>query len=436
MTYTEALEYIHSVNWTFCNPGLSRISTLCEALGHPERDLKFIHVAGTNGKGSFCSMTDSILRSAGYRVGLFTSPYVERFNERMRIDGCDIPDATLAEIVEKIKPICDAMDDKPTEFELITAIAFVYFSSQKCDFVVLECGLGGRLDSTNIIESPLLSVITGIALDHTAILGDTIEKIAYEKAGIIKSGIPVLFGGDSDEALSVISSRATELSAPLYLSSDTAIENESFSFSGTRFFADGYGELEISLLGRYQIKNARNVLSAIGILKSLGVNIPNEAVREGLKNAVWHARFELLCESPIVIYDGAHNREGVDALYSSVKEYFGSTRVICLSGSLADKDYNHTAQIISRIASRAYTLTPPNPRALSSEGFARCIESYGTPAVPSDSIPSAVKKAFLDAKESNMALIFFGSLYTYGEVKREIKHLWGLPDLGITEQKL
>ena len=420
MTYSEAIEYIHSVNWTFCKPGLSRISMLCEALGHPERNLKFIHVAGTNGKGSFCSMTDSVLRAAGYRVGLFTSPYVERFNERMRVDGQDIPDNTLAEIVEKIKPICDAMEDKPTEFELITAIAFVYFSSQKCDFVVLECGLGGRLDSTNIIEKPLVSVITGIALDHTAILGDTIEKIAYEKAGIIKAGVPVVFGGDDRSAEEVISSRARELGSSLILSRATTLSDVSFSLSGTRFTTEEYGELSISLLGRYQIKNARNVLSAISVLKSLGVKIPDGAVRGGLRSAVWHARFERLSDEPLVIYDGAHNGEGVDALYSSVKEYFGDTRVICLSGSLADKDYQHTADIISRIAARAYTITPDNPRALCASDFAKCIEARGVSAYPSDTIPDAVRRAYLDAKGNGMALICFGSLYTYGEVRREI----------------
>lgn len=420
MNYNETLDYIHSVSWTFCKPGLSRISELCKALGNPEKNLKFIHVAGTNGKGSFCSMTDSVLRAAGYRVGLFTSPYVVRFNERMKVDGEDIPDTELAKIVERIKPICDAMSDKPTEFELITAIAFVYFSSQKCDFVVLECGLGGRLDSTNIIDSPILSVITGIALDHTAILGDTVEKIAYEKAGIIKQGVPVLYGGEDADAERVIRARADDMTSPVYLSSDMKIANVRTSLSGTDFDSDDYGDLHISLLGKYQIKNARNVLSAIKILKSLGVEIPEEAVRLGLSRAVWHARFEVLCNDPVVIYDGAHNSEGVDALYLSVKEYFGDAPLYCLSGTLADKDYHHTAEIISRIATRAYTITPDNPRALSSENFAKCISDLGVDAYPSSSIKEAVRRAFDGAKQAGVPLICFGSLYTYGEVAEEI----------------
>lgn len=420
MNYGEALEYIHSVSWTFCKPGLSRISELCAELGHPEDGLKFIHVAGTNGKGSFCSMTDSILRSAGYKVGLFTSPYVIRFNERMRVDGEDISDLELAEIVEMIKPICDKMQDKPTEFELITAIAFVYFSRHNCDFVVLECGLGGRLDSTNIIKTPILSVITGIALDHTAILGDTPEKIAAEKAGIIKPKVPVVFGGEGDSVTEVIAARAREMGSTLYLARDFEPTGVSLDLSGASFDAFGYKGLHISLLGKYQVKNARNVLLAMEILKKSGVEISEAAIRLGLKRAVWHARFEVLSREPLVIYDGAHNREGVDALLASVREYFSDTSVICLSGTLADKEYDHTAEVITEIAARAYTITPDNPRALSAADFASYIESLGTKAYPSDSIADAVARAYRDAEQSGLPLICFGSLYTYGEVAKEI----------------
>ena len=186
MNYNEAIEFIHSVNNYFCKPGLQRIKALCDFLGNPQDDLKFIHVAGTNGKGSFCSMLDSVLREAGYKVGLFTSPYIKDFNERMRVGGENIPNDTLARLTEKAKAVADKMADPPTEFELITAIAFEYFKEEQCDVVVLEVGMGGKLDATNIIDDSLLSIITGIDLDHTAFLGDTIEKIAEEKAGIFK----------------------------------------------------------------------------------------------------------------------------------------------------------------------------------------------------------------------------------------------------------
>ena len=195
MTYSEALQYIHSINWTFTKPGLERIGELCEKLGNPQKELKFVHVAGTNGKGSFCTMLDSVLHAAGYKTGLFTSPYIKEFGERIRYCGENISCDDLSRITEYVKPIADSMEDKPTEFELITAIGLEYFRRKECDVVILEAGMGGRLDSTNIIESSLLSVITGIALDHTAYLGDTVEKIAAEKAGIIKRGGSVLFGG-------------------------------------------------------------------------------------------------------------------------------------------------------------------------------------------------------------------------------------------------
>ena len=214
MNYEEALEYIHGISWTFCKPGLERISALCKALGDPQKKLKFIHIAGTNGKCSTSAMLESVLRESGYKTGLFTSPYIRTFNERMRVDGENISDGELAEITEYVRPFADDMTDKPTEFELISAIAFEYFSRNNCDVVVLEAGMGGRLDSTNVIDSALLSIITGIALDHTAFLGDTVEKIAAEKAGIIKCGCPVLFGGEDDAAERVIRERAAEMNAP------------------------------------------------------------------------------------------------------------------------------------------------------------------------------------------------------------------------------
>ena len=235
MNYQEALEYIHSINWAFCKPGLERIGELCEKLGHPERKLKFIHVAGTNGKGSFCSMTESVLRAAGYKTGLYTSPYIKEFDERMQINGENISNDELVELTEYVKPIADSMEDKPTEFELITAVAFEYFARNNCDVVVLEAGLGGRLDSTNIIDTPVLSVITGIALDHTAILGDTVEKIAAEKAGIIKKGVPVIFGGDDDTAAQVIKAKADEMGSEFIRVDYEKLKNVNATLDGTDF---------------------------------------------------------------------------------------------------------------------------------------------------------------------------------------------------------
>jgi len=416
MNYQEALSYIHSINWTFCKPGLERISELCERLGNPQNDLKFIHVAGTNGKGSFCSMLDSVLREAGYRVGLYTSPYIKEFNERMRFDGENISDDELASITELIRPIADQMSDKPTEFELITAIAFEYFKRKKCDVVILEAGLGGRLDSTNVIKTPILSVITGIALEHTEILGDTVEKIAAEKAGIIKNAIPVMFGGDDDAANGVISQKAAEMGSKYTRVDRSTLKIIKSDLEGTRFSFGARNDLFISLLGTYQTQNASNVLTAIDILNQNGFNISENAVKNGLASAKWCARFEIICRDPLVIYDGAHNPQGVDNAVLSIKQYFGDTKVCILSGVMRDKDYNYMASRISTVAERVFTVTPDNPRSLPAAEYAEVFESMGVSAQGFDSMEAAVKAAKEYAKNNNKALVCLGSLYMYGEV--------------------
>ncbi len=415
MTYEEALEYIHGISWTFCKPGLERISELCERLGNPERSLKFIHVAGTNGKGSFCSMTDSVLRKAGYKVGLYTSPYVLEFNERMRVDGKNISNDTLAEITEYVRPIADAMKDKPTEFELITAIAFEFFKREGCDVVVLEAGMGGRLDSTNVIRNPLLSVITGIALDHTAFLGDTVEKIAAEKAGIIKDGSPVLFGGDPVPR-AVISEIAKERGSELFTPDYTLIEGLSASLSGSRFSYKTHRGIMISLLGLYQPKNAALVLEAVDILRARGMDIPEEAVLSGLADASWNARFEIIKKEPLVIFDGAHNPQGITSAVESIAHYFRGSKVIVLTGVLSDKDYRFIAKKLSEVADRAFTITPDNPRALSAEEYAGILDENGVLATPMSSISEALSAAVAEAKSSGKPLVCLGSLYTYGDV--------------------
>ena len=318
MNYTEALEYIHSVNWTFCKPGLERITALCEALGDPQKDLKFIHVAGTNGKGSFCSMTESVLRAAGYKTGLYTSPYIKVFNERMQVCGEMISNEELASLTEYVKPIADAMTDKPTEFELITAIAFEYFKRHKCDVVVLEAGMGGRLDSTNIIREPRLSVITGIALDHTAFLGDTVEKIAAEKAGIIKDKSPILWGGDDMSARAVIETTAREKGSEFFFVDYEKLQNINATLDGTTLDFCEHKDIKIALLGLYQPKNTAVVLSAVDILRKEGMDIPESAVKKGLLAARWQARFEILSREPLVIFDGAHNPQGIDSAVMSI----------------------------------------------------------------------------------------------------------------------
>ena len=288
LNYSEALQYIHSVSGHFCKPGLERISVLCEALGHPEEDLRFIHVGGTNGKGSFCAMTESILRAAGYHTGLFTSPYVKEFNERMRIDGQNISNDELVALTERVRLVADAMEDKPTEFELITAIALLYFKEHACDVVVLEVGLGGRLDSTNIIKLPVLSVVTGIDFDHTELLGDTLEAIATEKGGIIKPRCPVLYGGVDPTVRKTLEQIADDRNAPFYTVDRSRLTSKRFFTDGTVLDFGNFLDLKFPLLGTYQLQNVATVLTAMEILrKNQLFALTEDKIRKGLATVKW-----------------------------------------------------------------------------------------------------------------------------------------------------
>ena len=416
MTYTEALSYIHTNFWQGSKPGLERTRTLLDLMGNPQKYLKFIHVAGTNGKGSFCAMLSSILIEAGYKVGTYTSPYILRFNERMKVCGKDIPDETLARLTESIRPMADRMEEKPTEFELITAIAMAYFNEENCDVVVLECGMGGRLDSTNIISTSLLSVITGISLDHTAFLGDSVEKIALEKAGIIKDGRPVLFCQDNKVAEDIIRFEAEKKNAPFLSLAKRKAEIEKTSLEGTVFHLGERKDLFLPLLGNYQVHNAENVLFAVDLLKEQGFVIPETSVFEGLKKVRWPARYEIISKDPVILYDGGHNPEGVDSAVESTKRYFSDNPPILVTGVMADKDYHYMASRMAEIASFVYCITPENPRALSGKVFAETFRSLGVYAEESLSPEEALTQAIKKAKDENKAILCLGSLYMYGEI--------------------
>ncbi len=416
MNYKEALEYIHSVNWIFCKPGLERVKALCKALGDPQTGLRFIHVAGTNGKGSFCAMTAAILRRAGYKVGLFTSPYIKTFNERMMINGEMIGEQELADLTAFVRPIADAMTDKPTEFELITAIALLYFRRHNCDVVVLEAGMGGRLDSTNVIREPLLSVITGIALDHTAFLGDTVEKIAAEKAGIIKDARPVLYGGEDTAARRVITDTAAARGSAFHAVDYTALTVTHAGLDGAVLDFGAYKDVKFNLLGTYQPRNAAVVLRAVDILRDEGLSIPERAVREGLSAVSWRGRFELLASDPPIIFDGAHNAQGIAAAVDGVRHYFGGQKVYVMTGVLQDKDYHAIAHTLATVAGRAFVLTPDNPRALAGEEYAVLLKSLGVPSTAYPSVKAAYAAAVAAARADNIPLICLGSLYTYASL--------------------
>ena len=416
MTYQEALDYIHNVNPTFCNPGLSRISHLCDVLGHPERALRVIHVGGTNGKGSTCAMLNAILTAEGYRVGLYTSPYIRRFNERIQVNGTPISDGDLAELTARIRPIADAMKDKPTEFELITAVAFAYFAAQSCDVVILEVGLGGRLDSTNVIEHPLLSIITDIDLDHTAILGDTVEAIAAEKAGIIKPDCPCLYGGRDNGAERTICQTALARSAPVYRVDRSSCKISAMTLAGTVFDFGSYHDLRLSLLGSYQPSNAATVLEALSIIEKQGISVSEQAIREGLASVRWPARFELLREDPIVLYDGGHNPHGIAAAVSSIKQYFPERKVNLLMGVMKDKNHDEMIGMLAEIAHEVFTVRPENPRALAADALADELKSHQISATPFTDFGDAVRAALTASRDEHRPLIALGSLYLYGSV--------------------
>ena len=415
MTYEEALSYIHAVSWKGSVPGLERITELCRRLGDVQRSLRFVHVAGTNGKGSTSAMIASVLRAAGYRVGLFTSPYVLDFCERIMIDGEPVSHGALCRATGAVRPHADAMADAPTEFELITAIAFVCFAEAKCDVVVLECGMGGRLDSTNVIERPEVSVITNVALDHTQILGDTEEKIAAEKAGIIKNA-PCVLGKAGRGAAAVIAARCAGCGVPLVRSagavrlSDVRPSREGISFRR------GKSELFVPLCGLYQVTNVKTALAALDVLRRRGWDVTPDAVREGLGSVVWRGRFERLFAEPTVIFDGAHNPDGAALCAETFSALYGGVRAILVSGVMADKDHAAIAEIFAPLFERAYVAAPDNPRALDASEWARELCAAGTHAVPCASVREAVTRAVAEARRTGAAVLCAGSLYMYGEV--------------------
>ena len=390
-------------------------------LGNPEKTLNFVHVAGTNGKGSFCAMLDSVLRKAGYKTGLFTSPFIEFFEERIRFNGEMISKDELAEAVSEVKDACLSMSDPPTEFEVLTAIGFVYFKKKNADIVILECGMGGRLDSTNVITSSVLSVITGISLDHTAFLGDTVEKIAYEKAGIIKPSRPVLYGGKDKGAREVIRTVAAERGCPYYEKNCSALTCGRISLKGSKFGYKKYKNISLSLLGTYQPENAASVIEAVEILRGEGYKISNKDLRDGLAATEWKGRFERLRDYPPVFFDGGHNEEGVTAAVRTVKECFGKKKINVVSGVLKDKDYKKIASKIGGVSKTVYTVTPDSPRALDAKDYAEVFNENGCNAVAFDSFDEAVKAAYTDSLKKGTPILCVGSLYSYPDFKRALK---------------
>lgn len=424
MNITETMAYIHQVSWTGSRLGLERTEELLARLGNPEKELTFIHIAGSNGKGSTAAMLASVLKKAGYRTGLYTSPYINTFNERIQIDGIPISDEDLSAITGEIRPHAEAMAEAPTEFELITAAGFSYFAREACDLVILEVGLGGALDSTNVIPTPLAAVITAIGLEHTKELGNTVAEIAAAKGGIIKEGGDAVIYGEDPKACAVFERLARERHATLYPAFPSSTILRQAGFDGVTFDWGRWQNVHIPLIGQYQRKNAAVVLKTLELLQKKGYSIPETAVYEGLAETSWPGRLELMRRNPPFLVDGSHNPHGLAATAETLRSLFPDSqkKPLFLMGVMADKDVSRMIAILAPLGKAFITVTPDNPRAMKAKELAGHLRAAGCLAEAAPDIRSGVLLALEEGKNGVCSL---GSLYFAGDVRRILTDLSG-----------
>ena len=428
-----AIDKIHQFNRFGSRLGLERMTVLLDKLGNPHEDLDVIHVAGTNGKGSVCKYLEEGLSACGYRVGLYTSPFIERFNERIRLGGQDISDEDLQSFTDRVLKASDEMVaeglDSPTEFEVVTAIAFLYFKEKGADITVLEVGLGGSGDSTNVVKKPLACAITSISFDHMDRLGNTLAEIAVNKAGIIKEGVPVVSNVPEREAAQVIARTAYEKDSKLYDIS----KNKFMVFDETPFsqkvsmevLGTDYSDIEISMTGSHQGENLKTALTIIEILrKERKIKIERSKLYEGLKKAAQPGRFEVLAEHPMVIIDGAHNEAGARALHDTANKYFEGQRILLVTGMLADKQIDDILKYFSQITDRMIITEPDNPRKLTVDQLGETLNKMGIEPLEAKTAREAVELAESMKDECDM-ILFAGSLYLIGDVRRIVRNEWG-----------
>ncbi len=419
MTGYEAISYIESYGWSTVRLGLDRTRQLMHALGDPQKKLRFIHVAGSNGKGSTCAMFASILQKAGYRTGLYTSPYIEIFNERIQIDGRHISGERLAQVTERVKDIAEEMEDHPSQFELVTAVAIQYFYEENCDIVVFEVGMGGELDSTNVIDAPELAVITNIGLEHTEYLGSTIEEIALTKAGIIKTGCSCVCYDGKPQVTEVIKKVCSEKKVRLETTDFQRLKLIVSSIEGQRFLWDGK-EYYLPLLGSHQLHNVALVLTGIEVLRKRGIIISDASVQNGLSEVIWPARLEILRRSPLFILDGGHNPQCAKALADSLLFLLKGEWAVFLMGVLADKDYESMIESVLPYASSFVCVTVDSPRALPAKELESCVKKQGGKAVSCSSVYEGIEWA-LKLSGGSTPVVAFGSLYMAGAIRSRFK---------------
>lgn len=433
MNYTETIHYIESRGLFGMKLGLETVGTLLHYLGDPQKDLRCIHIAGTNGKGSTATMTSAILTRSGYRVGLYTSPALESFNERIRLDGRPISNAALIAVTEKVRLAAEAMGrdghPEPTGFEIETAMAFLYFKEQATDFAVIEVGMGGRLDATNIIPAPVAAVITRIGLDHTAYLGTTLTAVAGEKAAIIKPGCTAVMAPQVPEARQAIAAAAARLSVPLIEAPRAALTAVARDPDGQTIAcqSDAFPDLKtfrLALKGRHQIDNCATVLAIVQTLRDKGFAVPTDALTQALAQVVFPGRFETLCRHPLILIDGAHNVNGIESFVQNLDDYFPGKTVRLYLGMLADKDIGHSLELLIPKAHTIATLTPDSDRALDAQAMAQRIQrDFGREATACSSIGDALASI----RDDDTLHVFVGSLYLIGRVRTAFFQMKKLP---------
>lgn len=423
-----AIEKIHKFERFGMILGLERMNSLLKLLGNPQDDLKIIHVAGTNGKGSICRYIYSVLQAGGYKTGLYTSPFLEVFNERIELDGKYISNEDLAVYTDRVLKCVETMtqrgEQSPTEFEVVTAIAFLYFKEKGCDYAIMEVGLGGSGDSTNVCKAPLISVIASISYDHTDRLGNTLAEIAGEKAGIIKEGCPVVTSAEAPEALEVIERKAEELGCMYFETRHVPYTVKSQDLGGSVFDVNiqgvTYENLEISMLGEHQIKNAICALVALSIIEERGdVSLHRDDIYKGFKAAKQIGRLEVMSAQekvPVVIIDGAHNPDGAASLRKAMKEYMPDKKILMVTGMLADKDTESILREFTAITDRFIATEPENPRKLDSESLKDKIEAMGASCESIPDCREAVKAAAERGKDFD-SILYAGSLYMIGAIR-------------------
>lgn len=431
MTYKEARVYLDDVSKYGSVLGLDTIRNLLQELGNPQDDLCFVHIAGTNGKGSVLAYTSTILSEAGYRTGRYVSPTVVSYLERIQVDGNWISEQKFAELTEKIQKAIVRMEangqHQPTVFEIETAIAFLYFREMECDIAVLETGLGGELDATNIIKKTKASVFTSISMDHMGFLGNTITEIAEKKAGIMKPGCPAVSSVQQKEVREILRNKARALGCPLSFVDKEQITVLSESYRGQVFTYKKSGDIEIALAGEHQAENAAAAYEVIEELRLQGYRIPEEAAEEGFRKTKWPGRFTCIHEEPIFMIDGAHNENAARRLSASVKKYFSGKRLILIVGVFKDKEYEKMAEIMAPLAEVIYTVDlPDEERSLPKEQLKTAVSRYCSQSYAASSITSAVQSAYQEAGKEDVILAF-GSLSYMGQMIQTAEVLHGDP---------